>query len=300
MLGDLYKSFNTEDQARLLFVAVGKTNFRSMNRNFCRGPFPATDADTWWKEFGASQRSLVILRKSLTTGRWERSCSLSMDRHAEKVKEVIVELLGQGRSKIGSGAVSSDKTKTPTVPAVERTDGISIDIPPAVDIDAKPPTSACSAHPMCKHTAGECCPTIDGTMEGCCVLQAQASEKTPDLYTGGSCSAWDPCAVSRNAVCENNRCLCIGGMVSLHGKCVQEAEADFERVVGTKAELPAVSQPSIIADMADHRLRVAGLGSHTVSDDLMFPVLVTGFAVLMIVLVLLQRHWKATAIRKQG
>lgn len=66
-----------------------------------------------------------------------------------------------------------------------------------------------------------------------------------------------------------------------------------------QAELPpAFSDPRITA-MAEERLHVAGLGHHTVTDDLMFPVLVCGFALIMIVLVLLQRHWKATAMRRK-
>lgn len=254
MLADLYKSFSAEDQARLLFIAVGKTNFRSMNRNFCRGPFPATDADAWWKEFGASQRTLVVLRKS-SAGRWERSCSLSMDRHSDKVKDLLVELLVQSRGR-NAGGSGPDKTKTPTVP--DDTNDLSITIPPAVDLETK-----------ASKTLGTCSP--------------------PERL----------CDASRNAVCQYGHCVCFGNTVALHGKCVQEAEAEFERIVGDK-ELMGVSQPAVVVDMAESRLRVAGLGSHTVSDDLMFPVLVFGFSLFVVVLVMLQRHWKATALRKNG
>ncbi|CAK0880623.1 unnamed protein product [Prorocentrum cordatum] len=86
----------------MLWIAVGKSKMASSwgKPSFCRGSFPAVeDADLWWTEFNAHQRSLVILRRNATdSGRWAHNCTLSMDKAgAEYIKQVVGDILAAGR-----------------------------------------------------------------------------------------------------------------------------------------------------------------------------------------------------------
>jgi len=169
-LVQIHDSLPTEDQHRVQFVAIGLGKFSKQDQKFCKGSpgsVVVTSEDKWWAEFRVSPGTLVALKRPSVTGRWERHCTLSMDKHPERINGVLAELLG--------------------------------------------------------HT-----------------------DKQPERTT-------------------------------------------FSPMI----ELPGVSSDADTVAMADGRLRVGGLGAHEVTDDLMFPVLVLGFALMVIVVVLLQRGWKS-------
>merc|ERR1711988_1721835 len=61
-----------------------------------------------------------------------------------------------------------------------------------------------------------------------------------------------------------------------------EINATLDHVANAKASVRVASNAGMTA-VAEGRLRVAGLGHHTVTDDFMFPVLVFGFVIFTVV-----------------
>eukprot|EP00928_Gymnodinium_smaydae_P072275 TRINITY_DN55667_c0_g1_i1.p2 TRINITY_DN55667_c0_g1~~TRINITY_DN55667_c0_g1_i1.p2 ORF type:complete len:210 (-),score=52.12 TRINITY_DN55667_c0_g1_i1:48-677(-) len=206
----MFRSFSSADQARLLFVAVGKHELKAYNANFCKGAFPATDMNEWWEEFGAQQRMIAVLTRS-ADGAWQRHCTLNMDANSqEEIRGALEASLRSAASRASSSSSSSQ------------------------------PGAAAGA-------------ALRGGFGG----PPQGGPLPPQFGQFGP--GWQASAQEAAAAGAS-------------------AKAASQLLLEPRPAAPATEQE---LQMDAAALHVAGLGYHTVTDDLMFPVLVLGFAIVM-------------------